>query len=114
MPEPPDAHSVVKNCALYLDESEDHGVLNFSPEYPVLALRGVVADEPAYSKVILPRLDTFKVDQQGGVTWAPNALRTLLNPITSLKFPASKQKASGALRPSTPIAVLRSTCLITL
>lgn len=54
---------------LYLDESGDHGLFNFNPSYPVLALCGVAAENSYYSRTLLPYVDRFKVDQIGSASY---------------------------------------------
>jgi Protein of unknown function (DUF3800) len=80
---------------LYLDESGDRGLVSVNRDYPVLALCGVAIEDSLYSRVVLPRLDTFKVDQFGSAsvrlhyrafTQHAGAFRKLADPAEAWAF----------------------------
>jgi hypothetical protein len=57
--------SAMPSYTLYLDESGDHGLIPFNPDYPVFVLCGLLVEDATYTRTIVPALDAFKVEHFG-------------------------------------------------
>jgi hypothetical protein len=87
------------DSTLYLDESGDHGIRNFSPQYPVLSLCGIAVDDTTYAQVLLPAMDEFKVEHFGtaGVQLHSRAMAQKAGPFRFLADPAKAWAFEQAL-----------------
>ena len=62
---------------LFLDESGDHSLTRIDPQYPVFVLGGVVVDADYAAGEMARKLDRFKLDVLGTVSYTHLTLPTI-------------------------------------
>ena len=106
----------MSSYTVFLDESGDHGLVSINRDYPVLALCGVAIEDDYYSRVVLPRLDAFKVQHFGNArvqlhyrvfTFKAGPFKKLADPAEAFAFENAVAGLIGDLDATVFCAVIR-------